>query len=143
MNMNRRTMLKATGGIALGVIPSFPSVEAESHKPVAYIVTADSRVTSNGHEQVNRAWHVFWAKHPELQKKLDPYKYRYYKNVTITPYYDIKDFPWPALHPLTLWTPKSEKSLIHDYNEYHCFRTYDVDCSGKIKIIYGSDGKIA
>lgn len=101
-----------------------------SSPPVAYIVTADTIIK----QEATRSWHVFWAKHPNLAEHLNPYKYRYDKNVTITPYYDVKEFPRPALQPLTFQYP--------DCNEYHCFRTYKIN-NGKIEVIYKEDGTIA
>lgn len=142
MKINRRTMLQVTGGAALGL--ALPKAKAvETRQPIAYIVTADSwqPFECNGRRVINRAWHVFWAKHPQLEKKIDPSSYRWSKNVKIEAFYDVKDFPPPALKPLLLVCPLETKKLT-DYNEYHCFRTYDIDCAGRIHVIYDKDGSI-
>jgi hypothetical protein len=142
MKIDRRTMLKVSGGMVLGI--TLPKVEAvETRKPIAYIVTADSYqpFEIDGRRVINRAWHVFWAKHPELKKKIDPSSYRWNTNVKIEAFYNTKDFPPPALKPLKLHRPLEQKKFS-DYNEYHCFRTYDIDCAGRINVIYDKDGSI-
>lgn len=140
MKINRRTMLQVAGGTILGL--ALPKTEAvETRKPIAYIVTADSYkpFMCAGRRVINRAWHVFWAKHPELKEKIDPSSYNWNTNVKIEAFYNINDFPPPALEPLKLHCPLETKKLS-DYNEYHCFRTYDIDCAGNIKVIYDKDG---
>lgn len=140
--INRRTMLQVTGGMALAA--SLPEVTkaTETRKPIAYIVVGDSwqPFIISGRRVINRAWHVYWSWNPELARRLSYERHKWERNVKTTPYYNIKDFPPPALKPLELKCP-SCKSIL-EYPEYHCFRTYDIDCSGKVKIIYDEDGKV-
>lgn len=139
--MNRRTMLQVTGAAALGI--NLPKADAlETRKAVAYIVTADSYrpFELNGRMVITRSFHVFWANHPELEKRLAKNNYRYNRNVKTEVFYDVEDFPPPALKPLKLKCP-NEKPLT-EYKEYHCFRTYDINAAGTIKVIYDKDGSV-
>lgn len=138
MKINRRTMLKVSG-VALGAL-ALPEIR----QPVAYIVTHDSwhPFEFNGRRVITRTWSVYWSWHPELNKRLSAERYKWSKNVKVEAFYNTESFPPPALEPLKLRSPLEPKKLT-DYEEYHCFRTYGVECSGRIKVIYNNDGSIA
>ena len=132
--INRRTMLKTTGAAALGVI--VPGV-LEIRKPIAYIITTDHFYIDKGKNTVNRAWHTFWTHHPGFEKKLDLSKYWYCKNVRIEAFNNIKDFPNPVKKAVELDCPP-----LTDFNQFHCFRTYDVGCFGSIMVKFDKDGSV-
>lgn len=160
MKMNRRTMLKVSGGIALGAI-SLPELKAETRKPLLYIIITDSwhqnynRTGSFLHwglHVVTRAWHVFWADCPNESCNLN--NYRGYRNVKKETFYDVESLPGPVkkaveFHQHQWHSLKVGPCSVRNYNsdsqcaaQFHCFRTYDVDAAGNVKVIYDKDGSI-
>ena len=138
MKINRRTMLKTMGSVALGLaLPK--KCGSEQRKPLVHIIVTDNLCDKG---KVTRAWHVYWADHRNPESKINRQTLIYgrcYVNVKREVYYSVDELPEPVKHTVTLYCPHAP---LIQYASFHCFRTYDLDLAGRIVAGYSEwEGK--
>ena len=129
--LNRREALKAIGCISLcGYLPNV--------NPLAYILITDD-YHSDKYDflkgKVTRSWHVFWGNYPTAQDSFNQYieSYHWCKDKKVQMVYRTEDFPTPVKHTVELKCPLAPP--LTSYDQFHVFRTYELDHYGRI-ILY-------